>query len=376
MAAAADKDEALKRLGGGRWQTRDARFTIEPQSGTWVVVDAEQVDDLGLPLVRGPFGSLGAAKDAIAEARASEPVTSPLAARAERIREDRRPRSAARSTTAKPAAPARSVRPPRPKSARSEEPRWITELDPDSAQARPSPGGAAFCRVRTRRRGDRAARCRGSRTGSGGVRRRPQDPRARTRGIPDGHRCGSRGWPRRRPRRSLATGRRPRSPDQRRPAGARRLRGPLNGPCFVGRVALGGWPRVMQHRSQGALPPATWGRVLRSGRQGARRHRRPVPGDPCEVHRDAPSADADHVRGCRPRPPHRGYLGRRDPGPDSRHRHRDRRSFPRPHVRPSRDVVALLRRRAAWITRPIATDRSCFLWPRLSRGRGAGGSLG
>ena len=27
----ADQDESLKRLGGGRWQTRDERFTIEPQ---------------------------------------------------------------------------------------------------------------------------------------------------------------------------------------------------------------------------------------------------------------------------------------------------------------------------------------------------------
>lgn len=74
-------DESLKRLGGGHWQTRDERFTIEPQSGTWVVVDAEQTDDLGLPLVRGPFPSLTAAKAAIAGARTSEPATSPLAAR-------------------------------------------------------------------------------------------------------------------------------------------------------------------------------------------------------------------------------------------------------------------------------------------------------
>jgi hypothetical protein len=81
MAATSDPDESLKRLGGGRWQTRDERFTIEPQSGTWVVVDAEQTDDLGLALVRGPFGSLGAAKAAIAEARAAEPATSPLASR-------------------------------------------------------------------------------------------------------------------------------------------------------------------------------------------------------------------------------------------------------------------------------------------------------
>ena len=50
-----DSDDApLKRLGGGRWQTRDERFTIEPQSGTWAVVDAAQTDDFGMPLVRGP----------------------------------------------------------------------------------------------------------------------------------------------------------------------------------------------------------------------------------------------------------------------------------------------------------------------------------
>jgi hypothetical protein len=74
-------DESLKRLGGGRWQTRDERFTIVPQSGTWVVVDAEQTDDLGMALVRGPFGSLTAAKAAIATARTSEPATSSLAGR-------------------------------------------------------------------------------------------------------------------------------------------------------------------------------------------------------------------------------------------------------------------------------------------------------
>ncbi|HEY8799797.1 MAG TPA: hypothetical protein VIM20_04305, partial [Candidatus Limnocylindrales bacterium] len=87
MARASDAgDSSLKRLGGGRWQTRDERFTVEPQSGTWVVVDAEQTDDLGLPLVRGPFRSLGDAKDAIAAARSSPPAASPLADRVERRR--------------------------------------------------------------------------------------------------------------------------------------------------------------------------------------------------------------------------------------------------------------------------------------------------
>jgi hypothetical protein len=81
MATADAQDEPLKRLGGGRWRSRDERFTIEPQSGTWVVVDGEQVDDLGLPLVRGPFGSLRDAKAAMTSARASGAASSPLAGR-------------------------------------------------------------------------------------------------------------------------------------------------------------------------------------------------------------------------------------------------------------------------------------------------------
>jgi hypothetical protein len=76
-------DEALKRLGGGRWQTRDERFTIEPQSGTWSVVDAAETDDFGLPLVRGPFKSLTDAKAAIAAARSDQTPESPLSSRLE-----------------------------------------------------------------------------------------------------------------------------------------------------------------------------------------------------------------------------------------------------------------------------------------------------
>ncbi len=76
--------EALKRLGGGRWETRDGRFTIEPQSGTWVIVDSTQTDELGLPLVRGPYPSLTAAKEAIDESRSTGPARSPLAEKIER----------------------------------------------------------------------------------------------------------------------------------------------------------------------------------------------------------------------------------------------------------------------------------------------------
>jgi hypothetical protein len=99
----------LKRLGGGRWQTRDERFTIEPQSGTWVIVDAEQTDDFGMALVRGPFPSLTAAKDAIASARSSGPATSPLVDQIERRR--RQPeRESTPKPTAKPTTTAASPR--------------------------------------------------------------------------------------------------------------------------------------------------------------------------------------------------------------------------------------------------------------------------
>ncbi|TMC65858.1 MAG: hypothetical protein E6J17_01410, partial [Chloroflexi bacterium] len=72
-------DEKLKRLGGGRWETQDGRYSIEPESGTWVVVDNEQTNELGLPLVRGPFPTLTAAREAVQQDRGEGPAWSPLA---------------------------------------------------------------------------------------------------------------------------------------------------------------------------------------------------------------------------------------------------------------------------------------------------------
>ena len=141
-----NNDRSLKRLGGGRWQTRDERFTIEPQSGTWVLVDAEQTDDLGLPLVRGPFRSLTEAKAAVEGARGAAAPESPLA---DRVKEAGTP--PAKTQGAEPGAPSASRDaatseggPASVKSARREatlepplEPRWITDLGPrDRGRAR------------------------------------------------------------------------------------------------------------------------------------------------------------------------------------------------------------------------------------------------
>jgi hypothetical protein len=111
--------ESLRRLGGGRWETKDGRFRIEPQSGTWMVIDAQETDDLGLPLTRGPFRSLNAARDAIGAARDQGPTTSPLAEMVEAAKA--RPASTARAKQ-----PSSTARAPR---AEAREPAWFAGLD-------------------------------------------------------------------------------------------------------------------------------------------------------------------------------------------------------------------------------------------------------
>lgn len=68
-ARAPETDDTLKRERAGTYRTRDGRFTIESSSSGWLLLDAEQTDGLGLPLTRGPFATLDAAKEAIGPAR-------------------------------------------------------------------------------------------------------------------------------------------------------------------------------------------------------------------------------------------------------------------------------------------------------------------
>ena len=91
----------LKRESAGRYRTADGRFGVEQSSGGWMVVDDEQTNELGLPLVRGPFASLDAARAAIEEARSGPAPASELATRI------------AAAPTPK-SAPARSAAPKRP----------------------------------------------------------------------------------------------------------------------------------------------------------------------------------------------------------------------------------------------------------------------
>jgi ribosomal protein S18 acetylase RimI-like enzyme len=61
--------EKLKREKAGTYRTADGRFTVEQTSSGWLLLDSEETNELGLPLTRGPFSTLDAARDAIRPAR-------------------------------------------------------------------------------------------------------------------------------------------------------------------------------------------------------------------------------------------------------------------------------------------------------------------
>jgi ribosomal protein S18 acetylase RimI-like enzyme len=65
----AETPEKLKRERAGTYTSAEGRFTVEQTSSGWLLLDAEQTNELGLPLTRGPFGTLDEARLAIAEAR-------------------------------------------------------------------------------------------------------------------------------------------------------------------------------------------------------------------------------------------------------------------------------------------------------------------
>jgi GNAT superfamily N-acetyltransferase len=93
-----DEEPPLKRESAGRYRTRDGRFAVEQSSGRWLVLDTEQTDELGLPLIRGPYSTLDAARDAIGTARTGPAPTSPLGKRAKPT-----PHGKARAGAASPA---------------------------------------------------------------------------------------------------------------------------------------------------------------------------------------------------------------------------------------------------------------------------------
>jgi ribosomal protein S18 acetylase RimI-like enzyme len=98
---------AFNREGAGTYRSGDGRFTIEQASGRWLLLDGEQQDDLGLPLTRGPFDSLAAARAAAEDARSGPAPTSDLRRRTGSVgrRSATGPDATGRSATGRSAGP-------------------------------------------------------------------------------------------------------------------------------------------------------------------------------------------------------------------------------------------------------------------------------
>jgi ribosomal protein S18 acetylase RimI-like enzyme len=76
--------EKLKREKAGTYRTSDGRFAVEQSSSGWLLLDEEQTNELGLPLTRGPFGTLDEAREAIAGARSGPAPNAPVPIRPSR----------------------------------------------------------------------------------------------------------------------------------------------------------------------------------------------------------------------------------------------------------------------------------------------------
>jgi hypothetical protein len=72
--AVRDPDK-LERQKAGTYRTADERFEVRQADQGWFLVDSQQTDDFGQALVRGPFPTLQAVRDAIPEARSAKVVS-------------------------------------------------------------------------------------------------------------------------------------------------------------------------------------------------------------------------------------------------------------------------------------------------------------
>jgi hypothetical protein len=109
--------DSLVRQQAGTYRTPDERFEVREADQGWFLVDANQTDDFGQPLVRGPFPTLKAVRTALPDARTGAPAPA-------RSRPAAKPAAPA---TAKPKA--RKPAPPPPP------PSWIDELPAADASA-------------------------------------------------------------------------------------------------------------------------------------------------------------------------------------------------------------------------------------------------
>ena len=126
--AETEAPEKLKRERAGTYVTSDARFTVEQTSSGWLLLDAEQANELGLPLTRGPFATLDAAREAIATARTGPAPKGEIVSIADRSRKAATKGTAARkSERESPEAEDGAAEAPAPRKAKPTAPRRPAE---------------------------------------------------------------------------------------------------------------------------------------------------------------------------------------------------------------------------------------------------------
>jgi hypothetical protein len=66
--AASDPNQLVRQEGGG-YRSADERFDVQGSAGRWFATDQQQTDELGQPLIHGPYATLDELKEALADAR-------------------------------------------------------------------------------------------------------------------------------------------------------------------------------------------------------------------------------------------------------------------------------------------------------------------
>ncbi|MGI8999350.1 MAG: hypothetical protein ACR2GO_06550 [Candidatus Limnocylindria bacterium] len=108
--ASADPNK-LVRQQAGTYRTTDDRFKIREADVGWFLVDPEQTNEFGQELIRGPFATLKAVREALPDARAAKSRHAPQKA----------PNKAPKNTAKREAEP------------RAAEPSWIDKLSKSEA---------------------------------------------------------------------------------------------------------------------------------------------------------------------------------------------------------------------------------------------------
>ena len=128
-AASQDADpDRLVRQKAGSYRTEDDRFEVQESANGWFIVDSEQANEFGQPLLHGPFATLNDVRAALPEARKTAPTPRPSGGAKKAAQGTKRKAAGkAEAKTEAKTKPKAEAPPPPP-------PSWIDRLSPAEAR--------------------------------------------------------------------------------------------------------------------------------------------------------------------------------------------------------------------------------------------------